>query len=148
MKLHFPCGLCSGETHAVTPEMLARSGYARLNDLTADVTRLRTRVQTAKDARFCWLALGWAVFCVGVIALAHLYPGVYSYGIGMALVWTFTAIGDVFVSCQQAKLALAILAQRSLAECLRDGNEGSSRCAVGLETISQQQLVTEGRNTK
>ena len=112
------------------PETSVTSGDAQLNDMTSDVMRLRNKVQTAKDMRFCYLALVLIVFCIGVIALGNSNPDFYrsgGNGIWIALLWAFNAIGDVFVSRQQIKLALAILAQRSLTEEVRNCNENSNR---------------------
>ena len=112
------------------PEMPVASDYPQLNAMTADVMRFKDKVQAAKDMRSCFLVLVLIVYCVGVITLGHSDPDFYRLGgvsVGIALSWAFKAIGDVFVSRQQIKLTLAILAQRSLTKRLRNCNENSNR---------------------
>lgn len=99
-----------------TPEMPAASDYTQLNDMTADIVRLREKVEKAQDARVCHLALVLIIFCACVIALGHLDPGFHPSGgiyLWIALVFALKAIGDVFVAHQQMRLALALLVQRS-----------------------------------
>lgn len=101
-----------------TPELPATPAFARIDDIVADVVRLREKVQVVKDMRFCYLALGTIVSCVAIFAFGHSDPDFYNaggFGAWMALTWAFVAIGDVFVSHYQAKLAWAMLAQGVLA---------------------------------
>ena len=127
MKLAFPYG---SKHMQPIPEIPVTSGYAQLNDMTGDVVRFKDKVQSAKDMRSCYLVLVLIAFCIGAVALGHSDPDFYRLGsvsIWIVLSWAFKAIGDVFVSRQQIKLALAILAQRSLTERLPNCSENSNR---------------------
>jgi len=98
-------------------EVSAASGYAQINHMTAEIVRLRKKVEEAEDARICHLALVLIVCCACAIALGHFDPGFHPSGgvyLWIALVLAFKAIADVFVAHQQTRLALALLAQRSV----------------------------------
>ena len=102
---------------APIPELSTTSDCAQLNDMTRDDKLLRGKVQTANNMRAYYLALVLIAYFVGTVALGNSDPDFYRFGgasVGMALIWAFVAIADVFVSRQQIKLALAILARRSL----------------------------------
>lgn len=111
-----------------TPEIPGISVFTQINDMSNNLIRLRQTVETAEGIRFCLLILVLITYFVCIFAFGHSNPDFFRFGgvsVGIALIWAFKAIGDVFVSRQQIKLALAILAYRSLTERVHDFNEKS-----------------------